>query len=296
MKNPKKIFFFGTPEIAVPSLEFFEESQNFEIIGVGVFPDKPVGRKKVLKKCPVKIFAESKNLPIFEITQKSDLIEIYKNEDFDFGVVIAFGMIFPAEILKDGKFLNVHFSLLPELRGASPVQSAILDGKKFSGITIQKMKFELDAGDIYFQKEFPINGKKTSELWEWFANETAKIFSAEDILEKTPVPQNNADATFCGKFEKSDGEINFKKMTAKEIYQKFLAFDVWPGIFFESKFGKIKLTEIFLDAEKITEVQKTVEMVATDGGKIFVARAQVAGKKEMLASEILNGNPEIFKI
>ncbi|MDH3325049.1 MAG: methionyl-tRNA formyltransferase [Candidatus Peregrinibacteria bacterium] len=288
-----KILFFGTPEIAVPSLKTLANSENVEIVGVGVFPDRPVGRKKIMKKCPVKIAAENLNLKTLEVSNKNDLEKIYSETDFDLAIVIAFGIIFPESILQDGKFINIHFSLLPEYRGASPVQSAILNRDKTSGITWQKMVKRLDAGDVLFQKKYEIENKSTSELWNFFAQETANSmpeFITEYFSNKLlPLPQNDNQATFCGKFTKQDGEIFPNKETAEQIYQKFLAFNVWPGIFLHTKKGNMKLTDISLE-----ESTSSKEITCKNDTKLFINRAQLFGKTEMSICDIIRGNPEII--
>lgn len=294
MKQPKrKILFFGTPEIAVPSLEKINQIPEYEIIGVCVFPDKKVGRKQILTPCAVKKRAIALDLPIIEVKNKVELQNFVERTKFDLGVVIAFGIIFPASILKSQKFINVHFSLLPKYRGASPVQSAILNSEEKSGITWQIMAPKLDSGDILFQKEYNIANQKTSVLWDSFAHKTAKNFS--EFLNKyfdqrlKPQPQNETDATFCGKFEKSDGAISFKKMTAQEIYQKFCAFDVWPGIFVKTLKGNIKIHELSL-----TQSPTSHSVECKGGSKIFLEKIQIPGKKIAAISDVLKGNKTIF--
>ncbi len=158
----KRILFFGTPEIAVPALEILAKNSNIEIVGVGCPGDKKVGRKRILTPCAVKKCAERLGIEVFSVNNKSEVAEIYETIKFDLAIVIAFGVIFPAKILNIPEFgtVNVHFSLLPKLRGASPVQSAILAGKKENGITFQQMVKELDAGDILWQKSWNIVDKK----------------------------------------------------------------------------------------------------------------------------------------
>lgn len=290
----KKALFFGTPQIAVPSLETLAKQENIEIIGVGVFPDRPVGRKKILTKCPVKIAAQNLNLPILEIKNKTDLVDIYKNIKFDLAIVIAFGVIFPAEILEDGKFVNVHFSLLPKYRGASPVQSAILNGDTTSGITFQRMVYELDAGDVLFQKEYEIKNQTTAQLWELFAEKTSK--NLPDFIKNyfskniKDLPQDAAQATFCGKFNKSDGEVFPEKETAQTIWQKYLAFTPWPGIFMQTSKGIVKLTQI-----SNKEVPKSYKLECAKNSSIYISKAQISGKKEMDVNDILRGNGDVFK-
>ncbi len=307
----KRIFFFGTPEIAVPALEKLAlqansgqaKNSNIEIVGVGCPSDKKVGRKRVLTACPVKKSAKNLGLKVYEVNNKKEVREIYEKLSFDLAIVIAFGVIFPAKILDIPKFgtINVHFSLLPKFRGASPVQSAILAGEKESGITFQQMVKELDAGDILWQKSWNIENKKTSELWNFFAEKTAEEFP--EFLEKLftknlqKLPQDENLATFCGKFEKKDGEIFPEKETAEEIWRKFLAFDVWPGIFISTKYGKVKLGEIkFIssEAEKRDFGDKSFELKCAKNSKIYISQAQIPGKKIMPIADILRGKPDLF--
>lgn len=313
----KRIFFLGTPEIAVPSLEAIE----YEIVGVGVFPDRKVGRKQVLMPCSVKAKALELGLPIFEIENKEKLVEICDNLDFDLGVVIAFGMIFPKEIL-DKFFVNVHFSALPKWRGASPVQSSILAGEAKNSITFQRMVSDLDAGDVLMQESFDVSGMTTGEVWEDFSYKTASMMPKflRDFFEGNIVPkvQEESEATFCGKFTKQDGEVFPEKESAGEIYRKFLAFSPWPGIYMETGMGNVKIlgcaplptspqgrgdTDSFsvsppsplLNQEgKNKPTNGFYDLKCKNGSVLRIFRAQVPGKKPMDVGDILCGNPDIF--
>ncbi len=293
MTKKYKLLFFGTPEIAVPLLQKLAQNSRFEIVGVGVSPDKKVGRKQILTSSPVKLAAESLGLPIFEIKHKSDLAELGKKVSFDRAIVIAFGIIFPREVVQSKKFLNVHFSLLPKWRGASPVQSAILAGEKISGITIQEMAESLDSGAILWQEKISIGGQKTSEVFSRFAEHTAGVLpqALSDVLEKkiVPVAQKEADATFCKKIQKSDGEVFPGRETASQIFRKFCAFDLWPGTFLSTEKGKMKLTAISL-----APCKNAHRIPCANNTEIFIERAQIPGKKEMSITEILRGNPNLF--
>ncbi len=285
----QKILFFGTPNIAVPSLEALAEQTNVEILAVCVFPDRKVGRKQVLTPCPVKQMATTLQLPIETIETKDDLLQVVNKYDFDIGIVIAFGMIFTSEILESGKFVNVHFSLLPKYRGASPVQSAILNSDEISGITFQRMVRELDAGDILFQKSFLIEGKSTSAVFQAFAQFTAELLPPflESSMESKP--QKESEATFCTKFSKTDGEIFPETQTATEIYQKFLAFDFFPGIYLATSKGNVKLTDVNLESDG-----KSFEFPCAESSILFISEAQVPGKIPMSVSDILRGTPGLF--
>jgi len=303
-----KVCFFGTPEIAVPSLEALAQNKNIEIVGVGVFPDKKVGRKKILTPCPVKASAQKLNLPIFEVSNKKELVSLYQKLDFDIAIVIAFGVIFPKKILDKPKFgtVNVHFSLLPEYRGASPVQSAILDGKDISGITFQKMVKRLDAGDILFQKQYNIKNQTTLQLWKNFAEITAQ--ELPEFLEGlknskiTPKPQDKNFITYCSKFEKSDGEVFPEKEPAQTIYQKFLAFTPWPGIFLKTSKGNLKILDLEIpssppDIGDLGDSDSGLNLdllECTENTFLKIKIAQIPGKKPMKMEDILKGNPDIL--
>ena len=286
----KKILFFGTPEIAVPTLEKLATMKEYEIVGVGVFPDRKVGRQQILTACPVKSSAEKLGLKIYEIKNKESLVKLTESLDFDLALIIAFGMIFPGKILSE-KFINVHFSLLPKYRGASPVQSAILNGESKFGITWQNMAEKLDAGDVLSQQHFELKNCSTSYIWNFLSNETAKFlpnFLTEIFLGKiTRTIQNEKDATFCHKFNKNDGEIFPGKMTAQEIYHKFLAFNVWPGIFFINKQGqRIKV----LSANLKQESENNLSLKCINNSELWIDSLQIAGKKIMTDKEFKQGN------
>jgi methionyl-tRNA formyltransferase len=292
----KRIFFFGTPEIAVPALEKLAKISDIKIVGVGCPKDKKVGRKRILTPCAVKKSAEKLGLKAYSVNNKKEVAEIYEKLEFDLAIVIAFGVIFPTKILNIPEFgtINVHFSLLPEFRGASPVQSAVLTGKKKSGISFQQMVKELDAGNILWQKSWNIKEKSTSWLWNFFAEKTAEDFP--EFLEKLftkdlqKLPQDEKLATFCGKFKKSDGEIFPITESAENIWQKYLAFDVWPGIFIQTKYGKVKLGEISRDF-----VKNSFELKCADNSHIYIIQAQIPGKRIMKIRNILQGRPDLFE-
>lgn len=287
MNMPTRLFFFGTPAIAVPSLEALAADPAIEIVGVGVFPDRPVGRKQILTPCPVKIAAKELGLSVHEVSTKAQLEALFLDYQFDLGIVIAFGLIFPESILKKPPLgvVNVHFSLLPAYRGASPVQAAILNGDKASGITWQRMVKGLDAGDILYQVPHDITNKSTATLWSEMAEKTAKKFPqfvhnyASGSLAATV--QAESDATFCGKFERQDGAIDPATETATDIYRKYLAFDPWPGIFWESEKGRIKLLRCHLES-----LPDTIPLTCADNTFLYLETVQLAGKQAQPAKNI----------
>lgn len=291
----KRILFFGTPHIAVPALKNIAKLDDYVVVGVGVFPDRKVGRKQVLTPCPVKSAALDLDLPVFEIDTKAELIKVFEHVEHDVALVIAFGMIFPAEVLNltDLGVVNVHFSLLPEYRGASPVQQAILDAQVESGITWQRMVSALDAGDILWQRLYSIEHKTTHQVWEEFAELTASqmpaFLNAYTSGHITPEPQTENQATFCGKFTKQDGQLNLSTHTATQIYNAYRAFTPWPGVSVNTNKGPLKLHDVSLSPQ-----ESGVEITAARGSKFWTTQAQLPGKPKALLLDILRGQPDLF--
>ncbi len=287
----RKILFAGTPAIAVPSLQALAAIADIEILGVMCPPDKKVGRKQTLTPCAVKREAVKQNLKIFEVQKKNDVLSVYQKIKPDLVVVIALGVIFPKEALDIAPTVNIHFSLLPQWRGASPVQSAILNGDLVSGITLQKMVPQLDAGDILWQHKEKIGKRGTQELWKKWAETSASAIS-ELVLNfetLTPFPQDESLATHCGKFEKADGEVFPAQETAEEIMRKFRAFDVWPGIFITTKDGSVKILECSLAPK-----ENSLELPCKKDS-LWLQIIQVAGKSPTSAVDVVRGRPTLFR-
>lgn len=285
-----RVFFFGTPEIAVPALRTLVADNAIEVVGVGTPPAKPVGRKRVITPCQTRAVAEDLGLPVHDVSDRTGVAKIYAKHTFDLAVVIAFGVIFPADVLEKIPTLNVHFSLLPKYRGASPVQAAILAGDKISGITVQKMVAELDAGPIVWATQELMNERTTAQLWSDWANTTAEQLPEiiknydESVLE----PQDETFATHCGKFSKSDGEIVPSRETSEQVWRKFRAFDPWPGIWMQSSRGVVKILKCSL--------KKTPGSVALPckNSEIYLEKIQLAGKSAAPAADVLRGAPDLL--
>lgn len=291
----KKILFFGTPQIAVPSLEAIAALDAYEIVGVGVFSDKPVGRKQILTPCAVKVAALDLNLPIYEINSKTELETLFQTVQCDLAIVIAFGLIFPKSVLTAPPLgvVNVHFSDLPKYRGASPVQAAIINGDKESVITWQRMVSALDAGDILWKTSHNIENSTTLETWQNFAVYTADNFG--DFLdmytndEIMPLPQIESEATFCGKFEKEDGHLSAHNLTAIEIYNHWRAFQPWPGVSLKTKSGLVKLIDISLTAS-----ENAVTLNTKGEKNLWIKTLQIPGKKPQSAVSVLQNQPDLL--
>jgi methionyl-tRNA formyltransferase len=296
-----KVIFFGTPEISIPFLKMLIEDNNIKVVAAVTMPDKPVGRKREVTKTPVKIIAEENEIEVLQPEQiDDDFAGILKKYNADFNVVISYGQILPTSVLSVPKYgsLNVHFSLLPKYRGASPVQTALLNGDKETGISIIKMSEKLDQGDIYIIKKVEIDENETSEALLKRLAELGAIMIpsalrdiADDIL--TPIPQNNENASYCHKITKKDAEIDPNNGTAEEIYNKYRAFQPWPGIFMIYKEKRFKLINI----EKTNKPAIAGELIASDSelilgtvnGSLKINLIQPEGKKPMTDKDFING-------
>ncbi len=241
--------FFGTPESAETVLKMLTDAGHTPN-AIFTNPDRPVGRKQILTPSPVKLLAESLNIPVHQPEKLKDAEEFLRSTQWDFFIVVAYGKIFPQWLLnipKHGCF-NVHYSLLPRWRGASCNEAAILAGDEKTGFTIQKMEFELDKGPITVQCEYNLTGNETAEdLKAWMSIEASKslieMFPKLATGDFTLTPQNDADATYCTKIEKKDGEL-LTTDSDETKWRKYRAYFGWPGVFYFSESGKrIKITK-----------------------------------------------------
>ena len=301
-----KIVFFGTPQIAVKTLLALYAEPEIEVVAVVTQPDKPVGKKKILLDSPVKKTANELKLKVLQPENKMELFhELEKFKDIDFYVVLAYGMIFSQDILDLPKIapVNIHMSLLPKYRGASPIQSAILDGETQTGVSFMKMDREMDKGDIYLLKRVLIDEKDgLDSLSEKLSGVSASMVShvLKDVKNGflSPIPQNESDATYCKKIEKEDGRINFEK-SAVEINNMLRAYTPWPGIFFEIDGKKIKIIEMEIDSEATLKsgefkIDGKQLKIGTTKGILLPKTLQVEGKNSMAVSEFLNGHGRLF--
>lgn len=241
MENKKiKIGFFGTPEYAVITLEKLY-SNGFEITFIVTMPDRPQGRKMLLTPPPAKVWANAHEVPVLQPEKLNDanFIERLKEYNCDVFIVIAYGKIIPENILNipKAKSLNIHGSLLPKLRGSCPIETAILNDEKNTGVTIIRMDREMDHGPIVEMKEVIVEPwPPTAKI---LGNEIVKTGS-ELLVSILPdwiegkikeIEQNHSQATFTKKIQKEDGLIDLKDDPYKN-YLKIQAYKGWPSAFF----------------------------------------------------------------
>jgi methionyl-tRNA formyltransferase len=250
-KNNLKFAFFGTPDIASETLEILKQ-HGFVPGLIVTAEDKPKGRKMIITPPPVKIWASENNIPIL---QPDKLDKNLFNESFDLFIVVAYGKIFPEWMIDMPKLgtLNIHYSLLPKYRGASPVQSAILNGDKETGVTIQKMVKELDAGPIVAQEKVIIeDSEKTPELLKKLTKTGGELLAK--ILpdysdQKIESVGQQGQAVLCAKIKKEDGLVDLSGDPVKN-YNKFRAFYEWPRTYFMKDGKRIIITDAALEEGK----------------------------------------------
>ncbi len=244
-----KVVFFGSPAAALPSLErILRDGHKVELVITQ--PDKPAGRGRAVQACPVKLFAQSHGLPVHQperIRKDPRSLELLEAVQPDIAVVVAFGQIMPAPIIYLPRWhtVNVHFSLLPKFRGASPVAWAILAGEKRTGVTIFELNEKMDEGDVLLWEELDIlEGETTGELEARLAEVGAGLIS-ETLTRRetlTLIPQDHAAATYAPKLKKEDGLIHWSE-PAEIIDRKVRAFTPWPSAFTSLGGLRLQLTK-----------------------------------------------------
>lgn len=297
-----RVVFMGTPDFSVPALE--ELAKVHQVEAVVTQQDKPKGRGHKMQFTPVKEKAIELNIPVYqpEKVRNPEFVDILKNINPDVIVVIAFGQILPKEILEIAKYgcINVHASLLPKYRGAAPIQWAVIDGEKVTGVTTMHMAEGLDTGDIIDTSVLELDEKETGgSLFDKLAIEGGKlIVETLDKLEKgtaTRTPQDNEKSTYAAKITKELGKIDFSK-SAVEIERLIRGLNPWPSAFTTLDDRQIKVwdaTAVEGEAKEepgqIAEVSKTYIKVATGKGYLKINEIQPAGKKRMAMEAFLNG-------
>jgi len=283
------IVFMGSPDYSVKILDNL--NKNFNIVAVFTQPDKPVGRKKILTPTAVKKYALQNNLKVFTPSSLKGQEELISSLRPDFIVVAAYGLILPKEVLDIAPCINLHASLLPKYRGASPIQSAILNGDKYTGVTSMLMDEGLDTGDILVWDYTEIGNKTSIDLFNELGDIAANqiIYTLKNFSKIKPLKQNDVLATYSPKIKKEDGFVDFS--SALIMDRKYRAFKPWPGIFCE----KFKINEMKLvDVDSVNKKGEIIEIsdgvvVGCEKGRVKLIKIQVPGKKEVRAIDYING-------
>lgn len=290
MHNIYNIVYMGTPHYAKKILETLVHADDMDVTLVLTQPDRQVGRKKILTPPPVKVLAEEHRIKVLQPNRLSDegIFETIRGVQPDFIIVAAFGQILPKKLLEIAPCINLHASLLPQYRGASPVQQSLLHGDKKTGVTSMLMEEGLDTGDILEKVEFVIPQEmRLHALMQQLTEDACKLTlsTIRDYENIQPAKQDETQATLCKKIKKSDGEVDFED--AIVVYNKYRAFEGWPGIFAANgtKFDGVSLREsgsIHMPAE-ILGLEEEAAIVGCRKGSLRINILQPAGKRPMSA-------------
>ncbi len=295
-----RILFLGTPDFAATHLKFLVEN-NFNVVGVISQADKPKGRGQKLLPTPVKEIALNYGLRVYQSKSlKTEGFEIIKELKPDIGIVVAYGRILKKPFLDLIPFFNIHASILPKYRGAAPIQRAIENGEKETGITIFKISEGLDDGDVALTKSVEINECETFEqVYEKL--QTLGCSALKEFLENYPVPlipQDHSKATYAPKIEKEDLKVDFSKSVI-EVRNKIRAYDPLPGAraIFNLKgedvevklFGACEILEKVGSAGEILEIKKEGAIVGTGDSSLVIKYIQLPSKSKNDFYSLKNG-------
>ncbi len=300
-----RILFMGTPEFAVAPLEHLVREQ-FEVVAVYTQPDKPSGRGRALLPSPVKRAALALGLEVVQPASLKEAGVVAQIADFhpEVIVVAAFGQILPQAVLDIPRYgcINVHPSLLPKFRGASPVAAAILAGEEVTGVSLMLMDRGLDTGPILAQEKVAISaqdttGSLTAKLSQVAARLLLEVLPRWTRGEITPQPQSEAEASYCAPLRKEEGEIDWHQ-PAVDLWRRVRAFQPWPGAYTRWRGKRLELIEaVPLPAQEPLAVGQVVALeqggaafgIGTGEGILGVVKVQLEGKRAMSAAEFLRG-------
>lgn len=302
-----RIAFFGTPDFAVPTLKRLAGTQH--TLEVFTQPDRPVGRKAIMTPSAVKAAAIQLGLPVhqFEKISSSKGMQAIQSFSPDLFCVVAFGQLFSDEVLAIPPYgaINVHGSILPKYRGASPVQQTVIDGCEEAGVSTMLLVKKMDAGDVLEVKKTPLGKNETfGELFERLSILGADLFMETlSLLEEgklTRHPQNEEEATYCSKLSRDSGKIDFSR-SAKTIHDLIRGTDPWPGAYALLNGEKLKIwrSEVCEETLELPDEALPGTVFVVGKGSLFVKCAdtylrlielQLPGGKRLLASDYLRGH------
>jgi len=312
-----KIAFFGTGDFSRNIFEWLCVYSDIDIALVVSAPDKAIGRKQILTETPLKksaLLHHKKVLQPEKIKNNEELFSELEDLNLDFIIVVAYGKIVPKRILDIPKYgcINIHGSLLPLYRWASPIQESLKNGDKETGLTIMYMSEGMDEGDILSQAKIKVDKddktpdifKKFESFWPELLYTTLKDVEAWKIKAKK---QEEEKATYCKKIRKEDGEIDFKKMKWDEIYNLYRAYYPWPWIYTFYNEKKLNIETCFLYdwayswseniiPWKIVKIdKKNIWIVASDKKILILWQVKLEWKKSMDIFSFVNGNKEVLE-
>ncbi len=311
-----KLAFFWTGEFSKNILKWILDiGKNIDICLVVSQPDKPSWRDKKIINTPIKKFAIENNIEVLQVEKLKNNEEFFdklRNLNLDFIIVVAYGKIIPKSILEIPKYgcINIHWSILPKYRWASPIQESLKNWDKWTWLTIMYMSEWMDEWDLLKIEEIDVdNVDKTPDIFAKFEKIWPKLLL--DTLDWIIawkikwIPQDNSKATYCKKIEKEDWFVDFKKETSFEIYNKFRAYYNWPGIYTYFDGKKLNLEEISL-VDKIIEngqiwqvlklENKKIWVICKDNKAIIIDKLKIEWKKSMSAMDFVNWNRSFINV
>ncbi len=301
-----RIVFMGTPDFAEASLKKLIE-ENFDVVGVFTQPDKPKGRGMELSFSPVKELALANALPVFQPTKMRDgtALEQIKALEPDILVVVAYGRILPDEILAVPKYgaINVHGSLLPKYRGAAPIQWAVLNGDRVTGVSTMYLASEMDTGDVIYTAETEIGEFETSgELFDRLMVMGADLLvkTLRDIENGTAprTPQDNSKASYVSQLDKSFSPIDWNK-SPRSVVKWIYGLQPWPVATMEIDGQSYRVFAAEYTGNRtdkkpgqiVSAGKEGIEVACADGETLMITQIQAPGKKRMKAADFLRGHP-----
>lgn len=287
-----KIIFAGTPDVAVPTLQALIASDH-EVVAVYTQPDRKAGRGRKLQPSPVKQCALQASIPVEQPESLKDaaVIEHLANYNADLMVVVAYGLLLPDAVLTLPKrgCVNVHFSLLPRWRGAAPIQYAILNGDKKTGVSIIQITNELDAGDVLAIKDTPINGCDNNQtLSTRLAQLGAELLVKTLSSEWLPKSQDLMQVTYAKKIQKSDAKINWGE-TAEVIERKIRAYYGWPVAFTLLDDEPLRIWQATAIPAKFSDTPGTFSVVDKEVIVVCGENALVLSEVQLPGKKIMSG-------
>lgn len=308
MPTPVKIVFLGTPEFALPVLAHLAADKRFEIAAVITQEDKPFGRHQTLTPPPIKKLAIELNLAVFQpvrLNRDHALLEKIQSWKVDFLVVVAYGQILSQKVLNlpSVKSINIHGSILPKYRGASPIEQSLLNCDAETGISIMEMTAKMDEGPVYEIHKIAIGHTDDNLTLREKLSQLGAI-KLPDCLVKIkqgqikPTVQDESKATYCQKISKQDGQINPQVETAQKIIGKLKAFRPWPGIFIKVQGKNCKIIQAGISNKEISPGKFLIEnkklFLGTASNNLEIFELQLEGKKPLTTSDFLLGNSQLF--
>jgi methionyl-tRNA formyltransferase len=295
--------FCGTPEFSVPTLDLLNNHPLIDLRWVISMPDRPAGRGMALKSPEVIEYARNHKLPFFQtenINQESEFLQKLKDEELDFVVVLAFAQFLGNEMLNMGRLgcFNIHTSILPKYRGAAPIQYALLNGDRETGVSIQKMVKKMDAGDLVHSHPVMISPTETGgQLYTRLKYQAA--LAMNDLIQKmvdgnlTTTPQDETGVSFAPTLKKEDGLLRFSERSVEQVLNQIRALHPWPGTFTFLNGKRLKV----ISAEKYhrrlaagsAENDLGSLVVGCLDGSLRLTELQLEGKKPCSDRELLNG-------